>query len=218
MRYQDDWPTNEHLAGDDHPVLDENRSVIAEAPHVLVAWCSGHQAQKHLDENGEHQAQRARMWRMLPPKFRILQPAVAAQQQKASARHYFQIKVPYRSMSGKCPSKGPGTPYTKQQAPSTGSSSAVLDENGEHHAHSTEHTAPSTEHRAAAAQQRRAQHRAPKQQQQHEHQAHSSNWGAYTITTNYKKNIFSQAHRRQHPTTSTPSAPTHGLSSGATAS
>ena len=36
MRYQDDWPTNEHLAGDDHPVLDENRSVIAEAPHVLV--------------------------------------------------------------------------------------------------------------------------------------------------------------------------------------
>ena len=118
-----------HLAGDDHPVLDENRSVIAEAPHVLVAWCSGHQAQKHLDENGEHQAQRARMWRMLPPKFRILQPAVAAQQQKASARHYFQIKVPYRSMSGKCPSKGPGTPYTKQQAPSTGSSSAVLDEN-----------------------------------------------------------------------------------------
>ena len=127
-------------------------------------------------------------------------------------------KVPYRSMSGKCPSKGPGTPYTKQQAPSTGSSSAVLDENGEHHAHSTEHTAPSTEHRAAAAQQRRAQHRAPKQQQQHEHQAHSSNWGAYTITTNYKKNIFSQAHRRQHPTTSTPSAPTHGLSSGATAS
>ena len=189
MRYQDDWPTNEIPEwGYTSLVMTSRREprCCCCCCCVLGARDTLHQAQKHrapnssavLDENGEHQAQRARMWRMLPPKFRILQPAVAAQQQKASARHYFQIKVPYRSMSGKCPSKGPGTPYTKQQAPSTGSSSAVLDENGEHHAHSTEHTAPSTEHRAAAAQQRRAQHRAPKQQQQHEHQAHSSSSSA----------------------------------------
>ena len=101
-----------HLAGDDHPVLDENRSVIAEAPHVLVenraaaaaaaAVClvlgtpytkhkapSTQQAQQQQQqqqqrgsrrERGAPSTQRARMWRMLPPKFRILQPAVAAQQ------------------------------------------------------------------------------------------------------------------------------------------
>ena len=48
---------------------------------------------------------------------------------------FLVMKVPYRSKFGqKCPSKGPGTPYTKHKAPST-----------QHQAPSTHN--PSTQHR-----------------------------------------------------------------------